>query len=394
MPALFRPFVAGWDRAHAVWTRARGRSSAFDHAVRAWLRFDDTRADRMAAYMSYLGVLSLFPIIALAFAVGALLVANNRMVGDAFNNLLSEGLNSVVPGLETGTSDLFQTLQEATRDRLQLQSGGVVTAIAGVAVLLYTGSGWVSAQREALRTIFGTDPRYDRFFLIAKAQDIAVLLLLGLLLVVSVTASVLTTTGPVKRLLGLGPIGSVGTLVTLASVVVGVLTGVALFLAQHLALAGVADRRWHEYLPGAVVAAIGFEVLKQGAALLIQRVTGNAVYGTFGAIIAVLIWINLTSRVTLLGAAWTYTGWRGTTDAEITTAAVLAATPGDAGSAVTLPDASAGAPGPAPDPALTPDTAAGRRPHSPVTSAVSVGLAVLATAAAVTGLVRVRRGRR
>jgi len=401
---LFRPFVAGWDRAHAVWTRARGRSSSFDHAVRAWLRFDDTRADRMAAYMSYLGVLSLFPIIALAFAVGALLLANNRAVGDAFNNLLTQGLNSVVPGLATGTSNLVQNLQNGSQRRLQLQSGGVVTAIAGVAVLLYTGSGWVSAQREALRTIFGTDPRYNRFFLIAKAHDIAVLLLLGLLLVVSVAASVLTTTGPVKRLLGLGPVGNsqVGTLVIIATVLVGVLTGVALFLAQHVALAGVAHRRWRDYLPGAVVAAVGFEVLKQGAALLIQRVLGNPVYGAFGAIIAVLIWINLTSRVTLLGAAWTYTGWRGTSDAEVATATVLAATPGDAGSAVVLPDASAGAPGPAPDPALTPDTGRapgtrhGRRgrPLTPVTSAVSVGLAVVATAAAVTGLLRVGRTRR
>lgn len=401
MADLFRPFVAGWDRAHAVWMRARGRSSAFDHAVRAWLRFDDTRADRMAAYMSYLGVLSLFPIIALAFAVGALLLANNRMVGDAFNTLLSQGLKSVVPGLETGAPNLFENLQTGTSNRLQLQSGGVVTAIAGVAVLLYTGSGWISAQREALRTIFGTDPRYNRFFLVAKAHDIAVLLLLGLLLVVSVAASVLTTTGPVKRLLGLGPVGNsqVGTLVTIATVLVGVLTGVALFLAQHVALAGVPDRRWREYLPGAVVAAVGFEVLKQGAALIIQRVSGNAIYGTFGAIIAVLVWINLTSRVTLLGAAWTYTGWRGTSDAELTIATVLAGTLGDAASAIGLPDASAGAPGPAPDPALTPDTRRGRggrrsRALTPVTSAVSVGLAVIATAAAVTGVLRVGRGRR
>lgn len=408
MAAISRPFVAGWNRAqagwnrgHAVWTRARGRSSAFDHAVRAWLRFDDKRADRMAAYMSYLGVLSLFPIIALAFAVSALLVANNRVVGDAFNSLLSDGLTSILPGLGAGTGpdELFTNLQGATKSRLHLQSGGVVTAIAGVAVLLYTGSGWISAQREAVRTIFGTDPRYNRFFLIAKAHDIGVLLLLGLLLVVSVAASVLTTTGPVKRLLGLGPIGNVGTLVTIASVAVGVLTGVALFLAQHVSLAGVPGRRWRDYLPGAVVAAVGFEVLKQGAALLIQRVVGNPVYGTFGAIIAVLVWINLTSRVTLFGAAWTYTGWRGTTEAEVTTAAVLAGTPGDAASLVGLPDASAGAPGPAPDPALTPDTGRGRgrwrgRALTPVTSTVSVGLAVVATAAAVTGLLRVGRNRR
>ncbi len=391
MADLFRPFVAGWDRAHAIWTRARGRSSAFDHAVRAWLRFDDTRADRMAAYMSYLGVLSLFPVIAVAFAVGALLLANNREVGDAFNELLSQGLTSILPGLETGSPDLFQNLQRATSDRLQLQSGGVVTVIAGVAVLLYTGSGWISAQREALRTVFGTGPRYDRFFLIAKAHDIAVLLLLGLLLTVSVAASVLTTTEPVKRLLGLGPVGNgqVHALVTVATVAVGVLTGVALFLAQHLALAGVPDRHWREYLPGAVVAAIGFEVLKQGAALLIRQVLGNAVYGTFGAVIAVLIWINLTSRVTLLGAAWTYTGWRQVVDAEIVTSTGLDGTPRDAAPAGDLPDTST--------PGATDGRGRASVPAASVVSVVSVvsaGLAVLATAAAATGVLRIGRRRR
>ncbi len=379
MADLARPFVAGWDRLHAVWTRARRASGPFDHAVRAWQRFDDTRGDRMAAYMSYLGVLSLFPIIALAFAAGALLVANVPSVGNAFFDVLAAALRSFLPGLESGTTDVYDNLRQATRDRLGLQTGGVVTAIGGVVVLLYTGSGWVTAQREALRTIFGTSPRYDRFFLIAKAHDIAVLLLLGVLLTVSVAASVLTQSGRVLRLFGVGSAGTgqAHMIAGVAAVVVGIVTGIVLFLAQHVALGGVPDRPWQDYLPGAVVAGVGFEVLKQGATLLIDQLTTNAVSGTFGAIIAVLIWINLTSRVTLLGAAWTYTGW------HPEAAAVSASDGADE-------DTAADAPGPARGAtALEPVV----HPRGTVTaaSAVSVGLAVLATAAAVTGLVRRRR---
>ena len=379
MVDLARPFVAGWDSAHAVWTRARRASGAFDHAVRAWQRFDDTRGDRMAAYMSYLGVLSLFPIIALAFAVGALLVANVPSVGNAFSDLIGTALKSFLPGLETGTNDVYTNLRQATRDRLGLQTGGVVTAIGGVVVLLYTGSGWVTAQREALRTVFGTPPRYDRFFLIAKAHDIGVLLLLGVLLTVSVAASVLTQSGRVLRIFGVGP----GTteqahlFAGIAAVVVGIGTGVVLFLAQHVALAGVPDRPWNDYLPGAVVAGIGFEVLKQGATLLIDQLTSNAVSGAFGAIIAVLIWINLTSRVTLLGAAWTWTGWH---------PEAAAVRPRDA----EIVDGAADPAGPASGATALEPVAAGRGTVR-AASAVSVGLAVLATAAAVTGVVRRRR---
>jgi len=379
---LARPFVAGWDRAHRVWTRARRASSSFDHAVRAWQRFDDTRGDRLAAYMSYLGVLSLFPIIALAFAAGALLVANVPWFGNAFNDLIATALRSFLPGLESGTTDLFDNLRQATRTRLGLQTGGIVTAIGGVVVLLYTGSGWISAQREALRTIFGEEPRYDRFFLIAKAHDIGVLLLLGVLLTVSVAASVLTQSGRLLRLFGIGPdsAGEARVLVGIATVVVAILTGVGLFLAQHVTLAGVPGRPWRAYLSGAVVAAIGFEVLKQGATLLIDRLTTNAVSGTFGAIIAVLVWINLTSRVTLLGAAWTYTGWPPAIRTAAESGTVDGAGSVDGAGLVT--DLAA------PDP---------REPSRPsrvavtAASALSVGLAVLATAAAVTGLRHHRR---
>lgn len=388
MPDLARPFVGAWNRAHAVWTRARRASSSFDHAVRAWQHFDDSRGDRLAAYMSYLGVLSLFPIIGLAFAVGALLVANYRPVGNAFYDLIATALRSFLPGLDAGTPDLFDNLRNATGKRLGLQSGGIATAIAGAVVLLYTGSGWISAQREALRTVFGTDPRYSRFFLIAKAHDIGVLVLLGLLLAVSVAASVLTQSGPVLRAVGMGPDSghSVQRLAAVAGVVVGVATGQLLFLAQHVTLAGVPGRRWRDYLSGATVAAVGFEVLKQGATLLIDRVTSNAVSGAFAAIIAVLIWINLTSRVTLLGAAWTYTGWHreaAVDPAAGTAAGPAASTAGPAGDPAGVPPA---------DGSSTDVVVSHRRlPLPTVTSAVSAGLAVLATAAAVTGVVRRRR---
>lgn len=330
MADLFRPFIAGWNRAHAVWTRARGRSKSFDHAVRAWLRYDHTRADRMAAYMSYLGVMSLFPILGLAFAVAALLVATVPAVGREFDDLINQGLKALLPGLGSASTDVFGNLQSGVSERLGLKTGGVVTAAAGVVVLLYTGSGWIGAQREALRTVFGSGPRYDRFFLIAKAFDILVLLGLGALLIVSVAASTLAQalSGQLLDLVGL-PAGSVARLlIQIAAVIAGIVTGVALFLLQHHTLAGVPDRRWRDYLPGAVVAAVGFELLKQAAALLIGRVTHNPIYGTFAAIIAVLIWINLTSRITLLGAAWTFTGWKSHTPQELASEEPVQTAPG------------------------------------------------------------------
>lgn len=434
MADIFRPFVTGWNRLHAVWTRARRASSSFDHAVRSYQHYDDARGNRLAAYMSYFGVLSLFPIIALAFAVAALLVAGNAMVGRGFDNLVESAVTSLLPGLQqgSGSTNLFDALQSGTAQRLGLRTGGFVTIIAGVVVLLYTGSGWISAQREAVRTIFGSGPKYDRFFLVAKAHDVLVLLVLGVLLVVSVSASTLAQalSPQLLDLLGLHNGGVVAVLAQVAVLVTGLVTGIALFLVQHHALAGVPGRRWRSYLPGAVVATIGFELLKQAAALLIQRIDGNAIYGTFAAIIAILVWINLTSRVTLLGAAWTVTGWESQAEAAATRR-VLGATPTVATAAPTW---AAGTPGPGGGPGVAGGPGPGGRlvvgmgslagirrvddedagpgggrevavhvepgparcpgaPTAVAASVLSVGLAVLTAVAALTGLARSRTRR-
>ncbi len=56
---------------------------------------------------------------------------------------------------------------------------------------------------------------------------------------------------------------------------------------------------------GALLGAVGLEILKVVATWLVGRTTRNPVYGAFAVIIGLLIWINLVSRFTLFVAAWT-----------------------------------------------------------------------------------------
>lgn len=327
LSAVWRGVLRAVDAGFAAFRFARRHVRPLDHAASAWTWLDDCRGARLAAYMSYYGLLSLFPILALVLGGITLLSSGFPGIGRRAHDLVLEGIDNFLPGI--GESS-FQTGATARID--QLQSHGLVTVLVGVGVLVFTGSGWISAQREAIRTVFETGAKYDRFFLIAKGQDILVLLQLGVILAVSVAITVFGTTQAqrVTRDLGLGDSGA-GTFATdVVVALLGVVTGTVLFVVQHRTLSGLAGRSPRRFLPGAVVAALGFEVLKQLATEVVTRTLHNGFYGAFTITAAVLIWINLTSRISLYGASWTVIGWRRREAARTAAAEVRARRPAPA----------------------------------------------------------------
>jgi membrane protein len=60
-------------------------------------------------------------------------------------------------------------------------------------------------------------------------------------------------------------------------------------------------------LSGAVLGAVGFEILKQASTLLIKATEGQPAFQAFGIALILVVWINYTSRVTLYAASWTWT---------------------------------------------------------------------------------------
>ena len=64
---------------------------------------------------------------------------------------------------------------------------------------------------------------------------------------------------------------------------------------------------WRQVRSGALLAAVGFEVLKLLGTFLIGRVTQNPLYATFGVVVGLLVWMNFVARLTIFAAAWTAT---------------------------------------------------------------------------------------
>lgn len=284
------------QRATDEFTRARERWPVLDHLVRTGEHYGDRLGSQLAAAVTYFGFLSFFPIIALAFAVVGYVVAYVPNANEAVESALASIFPNMI-GSEPGQINVA-----AIADR----RGSV--GLIGLIGLLYSGLGWISALRTSLQSVFEVVSEEKRNFLLGKLIDLIVLGVIGFVLVVSVTLGTAVTgfTDTVIDWIGLSGVPGMGTLLTVLAMVVGIAASTLLFFTMYRLLPkhnAPTKSVWQ----GALIAAVGFEVLKQLAGLVIGNVTGNPLYGAFAIMIALLVWINYFARLAVLGASWAAT---------------------------------------------------------------------------------------
>lgn len=282
------------DRAKARVAALRARSPLADHAFRMQEHFGEVKGSQQAGGVTYFGFLSVFPVLALAFfAVGYVA----KVFPDAQDALL-RAIEEVLPGL------VGNGVNEVPLEDIQ-QSAGAVGLI-GLAGVLYAGLGWLSSLQTALIVVFEMPDRLQPNFIFGKVRDLVSLVVLGVVLMLSVTLSGVLTrmSEEILDLVGLG--SGLGWLVTLIALAFGLAASALLFFLMFRILARPAlpDRAlW----AGACLGAIGFEVLKQLSGLLLTGTRGQPAFQAFGIALILLVWINYFSRVVLYAAAWAHT---------------------------------------------------------------------------------------
>jgi inner membrane protein YhjD len=280
------------ERAVRVLSGMRNRWRWLDHLARAYTRYHERRGDRLAAAVTYFGFLSFFPLLALAYALLGYAIG----VSEKARRYLVDAIDSVLPGLAG----------QVPVERIAEAKG--TAGIIGVAGLLITGTGCVDALREALRVIWDKDPAGGGRLLVKKLWNVCVLAFLGTVLMLSVAMSTVATaaTHEVLKLLSMEGTPGTGTALRLLGLAIAVLFNALIFLVLFARLSG-SRAPWRGLLRGALLGAIGFEILKLIATLLIRHTTRNPVYASFAVVVGLLIWINVVSRFTLYVAAWTAT---------------------------------------------------------------------------------------
>ncbi|MFJ4780343.1 YihY/virulence factor BrkB family protein [Streptomyces sp. NPDC088762] len=261
------------------------------HAWRSYERLDRVHWTRLAAAITFISFLALFPLITVAAAVGAALLSEEQL------DRLEKNLAEQVPGIS---------------DQLDIgglvANAGTVGLVAG-AILLFTGIGWVGSMRDCLRAVWEKDDEDGGNPFVRKGKDGLVLLGLGGVGLASAAASIFgaSAVGKTADWLGIPQHGLGGGLLRAAAFAVGVLAAFLMLLYALTLLPGVEPPR-RRLLEAALIGAVGFELLKLLLSGYMREVAAKSMYGAFGTPIALLLWINFTAKLLLFVAAWTATG--------------------------------------------------------------------------------------
>lgn len=274
--------------------RLRGKYPWLDHVIRAGDAFTERYGNHYAAAITYFSVLSLFPLLMVGFSVAGFFLANDAR---ALNELREGILRSAPPGL----GELFDKLVTAALDARG------ATGVLGLLVALYAGLGWMTNLRDALTAQWGQE-RKKLPLISTTLKDLASLGGLGLAMIVSFGLTVVggNLGSLLLRLAGLQNQGWALFLLHALTIVLALLANMLVFLwvIARLPREPVTAR---SAIKGAIIVAIGFEVLKQVAGIFLAAVTKSPASALFGPIIGLLVFANLVSRFLLFMAAWTAT---------------------------------------------------------------------------------------
>lgn len=259
--------------------------------MRAYLRYAEHKGSMLADSITYRALFSVFAGVLLGFSVAATWLAGNPDALEA----LTEALDAAIPGFTDVVDPRKHTMS-------------VGFSIVGIASLLGLVSAAISAigsLRQALLTL--SDQLHDDGFVVwVMLRNLLVALGFGGLLVLAAVMSVLGSLGLETVLGWFG--GAVDSRVTawltrlVGIVVVLIIDTCAIALVFRL-LSGVAAPR-SALWAGSLLGGIGLTVLQELSGLFVRGASSNPLLGTFAALIALLLWFNLSAQVILIASTY------------------------------------------------------------------------------------------
>lgn len=261
--------------------------------VRAYLRYSERQGAMLADSVTYRTLFSVFAGVLLGFSVAALWLSGNPVAWDA----LIAAVDRAIPGL-VGEEGLIPS------DAISAPVGLSITGVVALVGLIGAAIGAIGSLRAAMRVI--CDRRSDDVpFYLVLLRNLALAIGAGGALAASAVVTMIGTAGlgAVASWLGVAPDDALVTWGSriLAIVVTFVLDAVAIAVLFRV-LSGVrapAKALW----TGAMAGAVGLTVLQQLSGLFVGGAASNPLLASFGALIALLIWFNLSAQVILIATA-------------------------------------------------------------------------------------------
>lgn len=298
------PAVEEKPKKPSLLERLRARHEWLDHVLRAATRYTERHGDHYAAAITFFSVLSLVPLMMIAFAAAGYVLFFNP---ELLNELLAAISENVPPGLN-------QTVDDVIKQAID-QRGAV--GLLGLLAALYSGIGWMSNLREALSEQWAQVPAAPsmpkRIVLDLLALGGLGLALVGSFAITGVVA------GFAESLLGLVGFADEGW----ARFLLGVLGFLLGLLANWLIFLWVIARLPREHATlrsaarAALLGAVGFEILKIIMTYYLASVTSSPSGAVFGSFLGLLVFVFFGSRFVLFVTAWAATARENEQDQEV-----------------------------------------------------------------------------
>ena len=259
-------------------------------AVRSFQRFGDDRCSHMAAAISYYALFSLFPLVIFMVSIFGIFLESASLKKD----LIDKVLEFLPLTSDKGKTDVQNALDAVAGVSIHL-------SIIGLVGLAWAASAMFGAIRTSLDVVWKMET--SRPLIKQKLVDLSLMAGAGVFFLLSIGTTALLHTTQLASSHILGPLSSSSALVwrTVPHVVPAMLSFGAFMVLYRFV--PHARTRVADVWPGALVAALLFEVIKHGFSLYLANFGHyDVVYGSLGAVVALLFWIYLSAVALLIGA--------------------------------------------------------------------------------------------
>jgi membrane protein len=270
----------GSAKEHSLWWATIRRTAR---------EFQEDNLSDWAAALTYYGLLSLFPaLIAMVSLIG--------IFGDPKST--TQSLTEIID--ELGPASAAETFKGPIESITKSSGTAGVAFVAGLAVALWSASGYVGAFTRASNIIYET-PEGRPFWKLRPLQIGVTLVMIVLMALLAVS---LVLTGPVVSAVA-EPLGIGGTAVDLWNVAkwpVMVLVFMLAIAVLYYATPNVKLRGFKWVTPGSVVAIVIWILASALFAFYLSNFGSyDKTYGTLGGLVALLVWFWITNLAILFG---------------------------------------------------------------------------------------------
>jgi membrane protein len=253
-----------------------------------WTRIEARELSLIAAGVAFFGFLAVFPALAAVIALWGFAADPAVISGEL--ELLADFL----------PSEAFTLLREQVDGLLQANNRQLGwTTLFSTLLALWSARAGVAALIRGLNAIHDLPPRYGIW------HQVQALVLTFVLIALALTAMALAVVVPL--IIVFLPLGAVEVLaLELMNLALGVLlVVVAVALLYRFGPNREADRSHPILTPGLLIALILWMAVSRGLVLYFANFGSyNQVYGSIGAVVALLMWFYLSAYAFLLGAAF------------------------------------------------------------------------------------------